>query len=101
MEKSEILRVAVLSRKILISLFLSVTPLVNFAVRAEPPAAETLQFEVTPFIGYRGGGNFQLIDNGQTVNVADHSSLALTFDVRCAGWTQYGIVRRFSRSHEC
>jgi len=66
-------------------------PLVNSAVRAEPPVPEPLQFEVTPFIGYRVGGNFQLIDNGQTVHVADHGSLALAFDVSGADWTQYEL----------
>jgi len=66
-------------------------PLVNSAVRAEPPVPEPLQFEVTPFIGYRVGGNFQLIDNGQTVHIADHGSLALAFDVSSADWTQYEL----------
>jgi opacity protein-like surface antigen len=80
-----------LNRKTLVGLLLSVTPLVNTAVRAEPPAPESLQFEVTPFLGYRVGGNFHLVDNDQTMNVADHSSLALAFDVRGADWTQYEL----------
>jgi hypothetical protein len=87
----EILRVVMLNGKTLAGLFLSVTPLVNSAVGAEPPAPETLQFEVTPFLGYRIDGHFQLIDNGQTVKVADHSSLALVFDIRGADSTQYEL----------
>lgn len=82
-----------LNAKTLVGLLLFVTPLVSSAVRAEPPAPEALQFEVTPFVGYRLGGHFQLNDNGQTVNVADHSSLALAFDVRVADSdsTQYEL----------
>jgi len=82
-----------LNAKTLVRLLVSVTPLVSSAVRAEPPASEVLQFEVSSFIGYRLGGHLHLIDNGQTVNVADHSSLALAFDVRVADSdsTQYEL----------
>ena len=51
------------------------------ALRAEPPAAEPLQFEVTPFVGYRVGGKFELIDTGQSVNVQDHGSFALALNM--------------------
>jgi hypothetical protein len=80
-----------LSRKTLVGFFASVMPLVNCAVSAEPPAPEAFQVEVTPLIGYRVGGNFQLIDSGQTVEVADHGSLALAFDVRGPDRTQYEL----------
>lgn len=59
--------------------------------RAAPPAAEPPQFEVTPFIGYRLGGNFQLVDSGQSVRVQDHGSFALALDARGADWTQYEL----------
>lgn len=59
--------------------------------RADPPATEPLQFEVTPFIGYRLGGNFQLVDTGQSVRVQDHGSFALALDFRGADWTQYEL----------
>ena len=61
------------------------------ALRAEPPAAEPLQFEVTPFVGYRVGGKFELIDTGQSVNVQDHGSFALALNMRAADWTQYEL----------
>lgn len=73
------------------SLLLAAALLVNPALRAETPAPETLRFEVTPFVGYRVGGNFQLLDNGQSVRADDHGSLALAFDVRGADWTQYEL----------
>lgn len=85
------LGVAILSRKTAVALFLSVTPLLNAALAAEPPASQAPQFAVTPFIGYRVGGNFQLIDNGQTVYVADHGSLTLAFDVADSDWAQYEL----------
>jgi len=80
-----------LSRKTPVGLFLCVTALVNSAVRAEPPASETPQFEVTSFIGYRVGGDFRLVNSGQPVNVADHASLALAFDVLSPDRTQYEL----------
>jgi opacity protein-like surface antigen len=61
------------------------------AVKAEPPAAETLQFAATPFVGYRVGGNFQLADTGQSVRVDDHASAALALDLRTTDLTQYEL----------
>ena len=61
------------------------------AVRADPPAAEPLQFEVTPFVGYRVGGKFELIDSGQSVNVQDHGSFALALNLRTSDFTQYEL----------
>jgi hypothetical protein len=83
--------VAMLSRKTMVGFVLSVTPLVNYAVEAQSPAPETLQFEVIPFVGYRVGGDLQRVDSGQTVNVADHGSLALAFDVSGPDRTQYEL----------
>jgi Outer membrane protein beta-barrel domain len=61
------------------------------AVRAEAPAPDTLQFAATPFVGYRVGGNFQLVDTGQSVRVDDHGSAALALNLRTADWTQYEL----------
>ena len=47
--------------------------LAHSPLRADPPTADTLQFAATPFVGYRVGGNFQLVDTGQSVRVDDHA----------------------------
>jgi opacity protein-like surface antigen len=60
------------------------------AVRADPPA-EPLQFEVTPFAGYRVGGKFELIDSGQSVDVQDHGSFALALNMQAGDGTQYEL----------
>jgi hypothetical protein len=72
-------------------LWLATILLGHSPLRAEPPAAETLQFAVTPFVGYRVGGNFQLVDTGQSVRVDDHASAALALDLRTADLTQYEL----------
>ena len=59
--------------------------------RAAPPPAAPPQFEITPFGGYRVGGDFQLIDTGQSVKVEDHGSFALALDMRGADWSQYEL----------
>jgi opacity protein-like surface antigen len=61
------------------------------AARADSPAPEPLQFEVTPFAGYRVGGKFDLADTGDSVKVQDHGSFALALDVRAADGTQYEL----------
>ena len=78
-------------RKIHRSVFLLGALLAVPAVRADPPAAEPLQFEVTPFVGYRVGGKFELIDSGQSVNVQDHGSFALALNLRTSDFTQYEL----------
>jgi hypothetical protein len=72
-------------------LLLATSLLEHSPVRAEPPAPETLQLAVTPFVGYRVGGNFQLVDSGQSVRVDDHGSAALALDLRAADLTQYEL----------
>ncbi len=61
------------------------------AVTAEPPAGEARQFEVSPFVGYRVGGSFRLIDTGQHVALDDHGSFALALDARADDSTQYEL----------
>jgi len=58
---------------------------------AEPPAREAQQFEVSPFIGYRVGGSFKLIDAGQHVELDDHGSFALALDARAEQSGQYEL----------
>src|SRR5437660_11729585 len=59
---------------------------------AERPAREAQQFEVTPFIGYRVGGSFKLIDAGQHVELDDHGSFALALDARAEESGQYELL---------
>ena len=72
-------------------LWLAAILLAHSPLRADPPAAETLQFAATPFVGYRVGGNFQLANTGQSVRVDDHTSAALALDLRAADLTQYEL----------
>jgi len=50
-----------------------------------------LIYEVTPFVGYRVGGSLSLIDNGQSVDLADHVSYGLALDVRADDKSSYEI----------
>src|SRR6266480_7959264 len=47
--------------------------------------------EVSPFIGYRVGGGFKLLDTGQRVELDDHGSFALALDARADESTQYEL----------
>ena len=61
------------------------------AREAEPPARAALQFEVSPFVGYRVGGRFKLLDTGQHLELDDHGSFALALDMRADPSTQYEL----------
>jgi hypothetical protein len=65
--------------------------LVSVPVVAESPQAETQQFEIAPFAGYRLGGGFTLVDTGQHISLDGHSSFALAFDFRADPNTQYEL----------
>jgi opacity protein-like surface antigen len=72
---------------LLVLLALSAPALTRAATyEAAPP-----QFQITPFVGYRVGGNFELADTGESVKVEDHASLALALDMRGADWSQYEL----------
>jgi opacity protein-like surface antigen len=49
-------------------------------------------YEVTPFIGYRMGGDFDIANSNQDANLADHGSFALAFDLRRDDWSQYELI---------
>lgn len=51
------------------------------ALSALSPAAQALDFELTPAVGYRFGGQFEDPVSQQGVNVEEAASLALAFDV--------------------
>ncbi len=54
-------------------------------------APERLKFEVSPFVGYRFGGTFDLIDTGTHVDVDNHTSFALALDLWADEVTQYEL----------
>ena len=49
------------------------------------------RFEISPFVGYRVGGNFTLVDSGQSVGLDAHTSFALALDARAEAFTQYEL----------
>jgi opacity protein-like surface antigen len=73
------------------AVLLGAAVLVSVPATAEPPAGQAQQFEVSPFIGYRVGGSFKLIDTGQHVGLDDHGSFALALDARADESTQYEL----------
>lgn len=70
-------------------------PVMALLVSAVIPAAafgdEPLQFSVSPFIGYRVGGNFRLSDTGQSVSLNDHDSFAIAVDARADEGSEYEL----------
>lgn len=49
-------------------------------------------YEVTPFIGYRLGGNFDIANSSQRANLADHGAFAIAFDLRRDEASQYELT---------
>jgi opacity protein-like surface antigen len=73
------------------TVLLGAAVLVSAPTTAEQIAREAQQFEVSPFIGYRVGGSFKLIDASQHVELDDHGSFALALDARADESTQYEL----------
>lgn len=65
--------------------------LVSAVASVEARADEPLQFSVSPFIGYRVGGDFRVNDTGQRISLADHASFALAVDARADEGSQYEL----------
>ncbi len=64
------------------------------AAHADEPRAESVlrpQFEVTPFVGYRLGGDFDLQDSQGHANLDDHDSFALALDLARDESSQYEL----------
>ncbi len=49
------------------------------------------RFELTAFVGYRVGGSFEDADTGETVDLNDHGSYGLIFNIREKANTQYEL----------
>lgn len=66
------------------------------------PVAATAQqaqlFELTPFAGYRVGGEFEVTDTGETVKLADAPGYGLLFNVRQTYNTQWEILYSLQRT---
>src|SRR5579872_6036745 len=56
---------------------------------AEASADEAVQFSISPFVGYRVGGDFRLSDTGQHISLDDHDVLALAIDARADAGAEY------------
>jgi opacity protein-like surface antigen len=54
-------------------------------------SAPTTRFEVTPFVGYRFGGDFDLDDPRRSVDLNDHGSFALALNLRADDYRQYEL----------
>ena len=65
--------------------------LVSVGAAGEACADEPMQFSVTPFVGYRLGGDFRLNDTGQSVSLNDHGSFAFAVDARAEEGTEYEL----------
>ena len=57
----------------------------------EQTTQQPLTFEVTPYLGYRFGGSFKLIDTGTQADVNSHVSYALALDLSTNEATQYEL----------
>ena len=68
-------------------------------VCAAPSEPAPLPYEVTPFAGYRVGGDFERTDTHQTVKVDDHGSLAIAFDVLADNLMQYELFYGRQSTH--
>jgi hypothetical protein len=69
---------------------------------AQAPAPAALPFEITPFAGYRLGGDFVVADTGQSVHAEDHGSFALALNLMADDWTQYELFygRQSTQLHD-
>jgi len=66
-------------------------PIPVILVSAAAFADEPFQFSVSPFVGYRAGGDFRVNDTGQRASVADHAAFALAIDMRADEGSQYEL----------
>ena len=57
----------------------------------EREAPRTL-YEITPFVGYRLGGDFDVASSDQHANLDDHGSFALALAVRRDPYSQYELL---------
>src|SRR5215472_17468421 len=62
------------------------------ATAAAPASGdEPSQFSISPFVGYRVGGNFRVNDTGQHISLDDHDAFALAIDARADEGREYEL----------
>lgn len=54
--------------------------------------APSLLYEVTPFVGYRLNGDFDIANSNQQANLEDHGSFALALSLRRDASSQYELL---------
>jgi opacity protein-like surface antigen len=52
---------------------------------------ELPQFSISPFVGYRVGGDFRLSDTGQHISLDDHAAFAIAVDARAGEGSEYEL----------
>jgi opacity protein-like surface antigen len=74
-----------------------VLPLIAFAVASSVAGAQDPRpkappaFEVTPFVGYRTGGEFETDTTGEDLDVDESNTFALALNLRIDALTQYEL----------
>jgi hypothetical protein len=72
--------------------------LLPFLLPASVSAAEAPKFEITPFVGYRFGGDFEFESSDASYKIKDSESFGLIFNVRQSANTQWEVFYSQQRS---
>jgi hypothetical protein len=67
-------------------------PLALFLVLPQPATMAQTKFEISPFLGYRLGGDFQDLATGATIDLEESSSYGLILDIPLSGNGQLEIL---------
>lgn len=74
---------------------LSASMAVAAVVPAPAAAADELKFEITPFVSYRFGGDFDVEGSTASYSVDDSEAFGLLFNVRQSSNTQWEVLYSF------
>jgi opacity protein-like surface antigen len=70
----------------------SITALLVGSTAVEQAYGDELpQFSISPFFGYRVGGDFRLNDTGQSISLDDHGAFAIAVDARADEGREYEL----------
>jgi len=88
---------------IALAIFAAALTASSLAYAADPSDADEARsrftYEITPFVGYRLGGSFSVIDTGQSVDLDDNVSYGLAFDVRADDNSSYEFFYDHQSTH--